>query len=107
LQKTASERKSDWHIMLYPTLWAHQTSIKTSTDFSPFHLVNGVKFILPIECKIPSLILAVALLPKTFDLKQHLVHLESLDEQRRDASKDIEANKRPVKVQYDNFVYPR
>jgi hypothetical protein len=66
-----------------------------------------VESILPIECEIPSLKLAVVLLPDSFNLEQCLVHLESLDEQRRDASPTIEANKRCVKVQYDRFVYPR
>ena len=63
--------------------------------------------ILPIECHIPSLKLAVALLPETSDLEQCLVHLESLDEQCRDTSLTIKVNKRRVKVQYDKSVYPR
>jgi hypothetical protein len=66
-----------------------------------------VESILPIECEIPSLRLAVALLPDTFNLEQCLVHLESLDEQCRDASTTIEVNKRHVKVQYDKSVCPR
>jgi hypothetical protein len=36
LQKIVIQRKFDWHIMLYPTLWAYQTLVKTSTSFSPF-----------------------------------------------------------------------
>jgi hypothetical protein len=35
------------------------------------------------------------------------VHLESLDEQRRDAFTAIKANKKCVKVQYDKSVCPR
>jgi hypothetical protein len=68
--------------------------------------VHGVESILPIECEIPSLILAVVLLPDTSDLEQRLVHLESLYEQCRDASIAIEANKRCVKVQYDKSLCP-
>jgi hypothetical protein len=68
--------------MLYPALWAYQTLVKTSTRFYPFRLVHGVESILPIECEIPSLILAVVLLLDTSNLKRHLVHLESLNEQR-------------------------
>ena len=66
-----------------------------------------MELILPIECEIPSLRLEVALLPDTSDLEQCLVHLESLDEQHRDASTAIEANKICVKIQYDKFVCPR
>jgi hypothetical protein len=91
--------------MLYPTLWAYRTSVKTATDFSPFQLVHGVE-IFSIECEIPSLKLAVELLPDTSDLERRLVHLESLDEQRRDTFMTIEANKKRVKVQYDKFVCP-
>jgi hypothetical protein len=93
LQKTVSQSKSDWHLMLYPALWAYRTSVKTSTSFSPFQLVHGVESILPIECEIPSLKLEIELLPDTSDLEEHLVHLEHLDEQHRDASMTIEENK--------------
>jgi hypothetical protein len=107
LQKTVSQTKFDWHLMLYPALWAYRTSLNTSIDFSPFQLVHGVELIIPIECEIISLRLTVNLLPDTFNLEEHLVHLESLDEKRRDASMTIEVNKRRVKVQYDNSIYPR
>jgi hypothetical protein len=104
LQKTVSRSNFDWHIMLYPALWAYQTSVKTATDFSPFQLVHDVESILLVECKISSLKLAVELLLDTSDLEQRLVHLESLDEQRRDAFTAIEANKKCVKVQYNKYV---
>jgi hypothetical protein len=93
--------------MLYPTLWAYRTLVKKTTIFSPFQLVHYVESILAIECEIPSLKLVVALLPDTSDLERCLVHLESLDEQRRDASMAIKANKICVKVQYDKSVCPR
>jgi hypothetical protein len=93
--------------MLYPTLWPYRTSVKTTTIFSPLQLVDGVGSILPIGCEIPSLRLIVSLLPHTSNLERRLIHLESLDEQRRDASTTIKVNKRRVKVQYDKSVYPR
>jgi transposase InsO family protein len=93
LQKTVRKSKSNWHVMLYPALWAYRTMVNTSTSFSPFQLVHGVESILPIECEIPSLKLAIELLPNTTDLEEHLVHLEQLDEQHRDATMAIEENK--------------
>ena len=66
-----------------------------------------MELILPIECKIPSLKLAVVLLPDTSDLEWRLIHLESIDEKHQDASTTIEENKIRVKVQYDKSVYPQ
>ena len=60
-----------------------------------------------VECKIPSLKLAMNLLLDTSPLEERLVHLEHLDEQRRDSLVALEVNKHRIKVQYDNYVYPR
>ena len=62
---------------------------------------------MPVECKIPSLKLVVELLPDTSPLEEHLVHLEKLDEKRRDALVALKVNKRRVKVQYNKSVRPR
>ena len=68
--------------MLYPALWAYRTVVKTATDFSSYQLVHGVESFLPVECEIPSLKLAVELLPDSSTLEECWVHLEQLDEQR-------------------------
>ena len=59
LQNIVIQSKSNWHIMLYPALWAYQTAVKTTTGFSPYQLVHGVESIFPIECEFPSLNLDV------------------------------------------------
>ena len=84
--------------MLYPALWAYRTAIKTTTGFSPYQLIHGVDSVLPVECEIPSLKLAIDLLPDTSLLEENLIHLEQLDEQRRDALVALEVNKCRVKV---------
>ena len=53
--------------------------------------------IFPVECEIPSLKLAVELLPDTSPLEEHLVHLEQLDEQRRNALVALEVNKSRIR----------
>ena len=93
--------------MLYPALWAYRTVVKTTMGFSPYQLIHGVELVLPVECDIPSLKLAVELLPDTSPLEERLVHLDQLDEQRRDALVALEVNKRRVKVQYDKSIHPR
>ena len=40
LKCTINTAHSNWHIMLYPTLWAYWTNVKTATGFSPFQLVH-------------------------------------------------------------------
>ena len=107
LQRTIAQSKTNWHIMLYPALWAYRTAIKTATGFSPYQLVHGVESVLSVECETPPLKLAINLLPDTSPLEEYLVHLEQLDEQHRDALVALEVNKRRVKVQYDKSVHPR
>ena len=69
--------------------------------------MHGVESILLVECEIPSLKLAVELLPETYALEERLVHLEQLDEKRRDDLVALEINKCRIKFQYDNSVHPR
>ena len=54
--------------------------VKTTTSFYPYQLVHGVELVLLVECEIPSLKLAMELLPDTSALEECLVHLEQLDE---------------------------
>jgi len=98
LQWTIDKNRSNWHLMLYPSLWAYRTSVKTATSFTPFQLVYGMESISPIECEIPSLKLAVELLPETSSLEERLLHLEHLDEQCRDAATINEAHKKRLKT---------
>ena len=93
--------------MLYSALWAYRTSVKTDTGFTPLQLVYGMESIFPTECEIPSLKLAVELLPETSSLEERLLLLEHLDEQRRDAATMNEAHKKRVKMQYDKSIRPR
>ena len=44
--------------------------------------MHGVESILSVEYEIPSLKLAMELLPDTYPLEENLVHLELFDEQR-------------------------
>jgi hypothetical protein len=66
-----------------------------------------VDTILLIELKTPSLRLEFTLLHDTSDLERRLMHLESLDEQRRGTSMAIEENKKCVNIQYNKSFCPR
>ena len=67
--------KSNWHTMLFSTLWAYRTFAKTATGFTPFQLVYGLEVVLPIEYKIPSLQLAIELLPATSEEEKNFLYL--------------------------------
>jgi hypothetical protein len=83
LQRMINSSESNWHLMLYSTLWAYQMSIKITTGFSPFQLVYRLEVVFPIECQIPSLKLVVELFPDTSPLEERLLNLENLDERCR------------------------
>ena len=89
LQRTVNKNKTNCHMMLLYALWAYHTSSKTMTSFTPFQLVYGEEAMLPIECEIPSLNLAIKLLPNTSTEDERLLHLNSLDETRREASLNV------------------
>ena len=81
--------------------------MKTTTGFTPFQLVYGMESIFLVECEIPSLKLVVKLLLETSSLEERLLHLEHLDEQRRDVTTLNEAHKKMVKTHNDKVVCPR
>lgn len=83
--------KSNWHLMLFSTLWAYHTSVKDATEFTPFQLVYSLQPTLPIEFDIPSLKLVFKLLPNTTPIEECLLYLERLNETRQLASLVIEA----------------
>ena len=97
LQHTIGIHKSNWHLMLFSSLWAYRTSVKDATGFNPFQLVYGLEATLLIECKIPPLKLVVELLLNTSLEEDRLLYLERLDETHRLATLVIEAQKKWVK----------
>jgi hypothetical protein len=84
--------------MLFLALWAYHTSTKTTTGFTPLHLIHGEEAVLPIEHQILSLHLAIELLLDTTSLEQRLVMLEQANEDRHVALQTIEAAKKHTKA---------
>jgi hypothetical protein len=99
--------KSNWHTMLFSTLWAYWTSVKSVMGFTPFRLVYGIESILSIKCEIPYLKLDIKLLPNTSAKEECLLYLMQLDETRRGVALVIETQKKHVKSQYEKHVKPR
>ena len=103
LQQIVSTHKTNRHIMLFPTLWAYINFVKTSTGFTPFHLVFGEDVVLPS----PSLHLAIKLLPHAQDLEQILIILEHASEYHYVSLQTIEVTKEHKKSQYDQKIHSR
>ena len=101
LQRTVDKHKTNWHLMLFPALWAYRTSVKTATGFTHFHLVFGEEAVLPIEWEILSIHLVFKLIPDTQPLEKLLIILECANEDSRVALQTIEVAKKRTKAQYD------
>eukprot|EP00253_Pinus_taeda_P010880 PITA_10880 len=84
-----------------------QTLVRNATGFTPFQLVYGLKAILPVQCEISSLKLAVELLPGTSEEEAHFLELIHLDDTHRDAASANQAHKKRVKAQFEKNVKPR
>lgn len=50
LQCTMYKHKSNWNHRLFLALWAYHVSTKNTMGFTPFHLLHGVEYVLPVEC---------------------------------------------------------
>ena len=107
LRRMVGDHNSNRNLTLFSALWAYRTSVKIVVGFTPFQLVYGLEAILYIECQIPSLKLAVELLPNTSAEEERFFYLINIDESIRDVSLANEAHKKCVKEQYDKSIQPR
>ena len=79
LTKITQTHGKTWDAELPCALWAYRTAIKTSTGFSPYHLVYGKEALLPIEVEIPALKFLSLVDEKEHDAWQHrLLELQCL-----------------------------
>ena len=78
LRRMVGDHKYNWNLTLFSTLWDYRTSVKTTTGFTPFQLVYGLEYILPIKCQIPSLKIAVRILPNTSAEEERFLYLPTL-----------------------------
>ena len=106
LQRMIGVHKQNWHLIVYSALWAYRTLVRNATGFASFQLVYGLEAVLPIQCEISSLKLAVNLLPETSEEEARFLELIQLDETCRDSALAKEAHKKWVKAQFNKNVKP-
>ncbi|XP_022895322.1 uncharacterized protein LOC111409511 [Olea europaea var. sylvestris] len=91
LKKVVSKSKRDWHERIVEVLWAYQTTYWTPTQATPYALVYGVEAVLPLECQIPSLRIAIQeSLTTEENARLRLEELEALDKKRLEAQMHLE-----------------
>ncbi|GKV47484.1 hypothetical protein SLEP1_g54386 [Rubroshorea leprosula] len=91
LKKVVSKSKWDWHERIGEALWAYRTTHRTPTKATPYSLVYGVEVVLPLECQIPYLRIAIQEgLTDEQNAKLRLQELEALDEKRLETQQHLE-----------------
>ena len=86
LEKTVSSSIRDWSLKLDNALWAYRTAYKTPTGMSPYRIVFGKPYHLPLELEYKAMWVIKKL---NFDFKDtkedRLLQLNELEELRNEA----------------------
>eukprot|EP00253_Pinus_taeda_P017426 PITA_17426 len=86
LTKTVASHRRDWATRLPEALWAYRTTWRSTTGYSPYHLVFGKQPIFPIEFDIQTLRTAQEVgLDLSEAQKNRLQQINELDETRLSA----------------------
>jgi hypothetical protein len=108
LKKVVNRSKKDWHERIGEALWAYRTTFRTPTQATPYSLVYGVEAVLPLECQIPSLRIAIQEgLSNEDNVRLRLEELEALDEKRLEAQQRLECYQARLCRAFNKKVRPR
>ena len=105
LEKTVSSSRKDWSKKLDDALWAHRTAFKTPIDKSPFRLIFGKPFHLPLELEHRAI---WAIRNLNFNLKEAsekiLLQLNELKEMCNDSYENAKIYKEKTKRWHDKHL---
>ncbi|XP_022890349.1 uncharacterized protein LOC111405617 [Olea europaea var. sylvestris] len=91
LKKVVSKLKRDWHEKIGEVLWAYRTIYRSPTQATSYTLVYEVEAVLPLECQIPSLRIAIQEgLTTEENAHFRLEELEALDEKMLESQMHLE-----------------
>lgn len=87
-------------------MWAYRTTYQTLTQATPYALVYRVEAVLPLECQILSLRIAIQEgLTIEENARLRLEELEALGKKRLDAKMYLECDQDHFKLEIWYFVY--
>eukprot|EP00258_Populus_trichocarpa_P025576 XP_024441595.1 uncharacterized protein LOC112324178 [Populus trichocarpa] len=98
----------DWHEMLSYAFHAYRTTVRTSTNATPYSLVYGMEAIMPLEVEIPSMrILKDAELDESEWARLRFEQLNLIDERRLAAICHHQLYQSRIAKAYNKKVKPR
>ncbi|RDX75442.1 Pro-Pol polyprotein, partial [Mucuna pruriens] len=98
----------DWHEMLPYALHGYHTSVRTSTEITPYSLVYDMEAVLPIEVEIPSLrVLAKVELEEVEWIQSQLDQLNMIEEKWLMALCHGQLYQKRIKSTFDKRARPR
>jgi len=108
LKKVVNRSKKDWHERIGEALWAYRTTFRTPTQATPYSLVYGVEVVLPLECQIQSLRIAIQEgFSNEDNVRLRLQELEALDEKCLEAQQQLECYQARLYRAFNKKVRPR
>ncbi|CAM8932023.1 unnamed protein product [Rhodiola kirilowii] len=108
LGKTVSSHRKDWASKLDDSLWAYKTAFKTPIGMSPFRLIYGKTYHLPVELEYKALWAIREIIMNMKEVgEKRLLQLNELDEIRLDSYDNARIYKERTKKWHDNRIVRR
>lgn len=79
LQGMINHHKTNWHHIIFSSHWAYRVATKTTTRFTPVHLIHSVEEFIPIGYETVTLHIVLNILFHTTPLEHYLLHLKHLN----------------------------
>ncbi|XP_061348290.1 uncharacterized protein LOC133293702 [Gastrolobium bilobum] len=108
LEKVVNPSRKDWSLKLDDSLWAYRTTYRTSLGCSPYKLIFGKNYHLPLELKYKAYWATTQLkVDATASGENRLLQLNEMDEFRFNAYENAKLYKEKMKRWHDRKILER